>query len=130
MDLSLELERINPQLILSLSGRVCLSDDSHGTAQVGLNYLRSRKYLLDNKVESIWYLERRAPKQGEGGPNGDTSYSEQREKLERERSEREKSDAPGKGAPIVFERGTVAIEMKDWEKGGFWEKLEERRRGV
>lgn len=81
-------------------------------------------------MESIWYLERRTSKEEEGGSNDDTSYSEQREKLERERSEREKSDSPGKGAPIVFERGTMAVEMKDWEKDEFWEKLEERRREV
>lgn len=44
------------QLILSKGGRVCLSDDSHGVAAVGLNYGRLRTYLVDQGVEEVWYL--------------------------------------------------------------------------
>lgn len=35
-----------------------MSDDSHGVAQVGLNFSRVKKYLEDVGVETLWYLER------------------------------------------------------------------------
>jgi histidinol-phosphatase (PHP family) len=41
---------------LDLGGRICLSDDSHGIAQVGLNYGRMKTYLEDMDVKEIWYL--------------------------------------------------------------------------
>ena len=44
------------QLIMSLGGRICLSDDSHGVAQVGLNYAKMRDYLQRKGVKSIWHL--------------------------------------------------------------------------
>ncbi|KAK8865851.1 hypothetical protein IAR55_000999 [Kwoniella newhampshirensis] len=44
------------QLILSLKGRICLSDDSHGVSYVGLNYLKLRDYLAGADVATIWYL--------------------------------------------------------------------------
>ncbi|WWD17964.1 hypothetical protein CI109_102409 [Kwoniella shandongensis] len=43
-------------LIISLNGRICLSDDSHGVSYVGLNYLKLRDYLINAGVETIWYL--------------------------------------------------------------------------
>jgi len=43
-------------LILDVGGRICLSDDSHGVAQVGLNYGRMKSYLEEMGVEEIWYL--------------------------------------------------------------------------
>ncbi|BEJ16060.1 hypothetical protein CspHIS471_0506650 [Cutaneotrichosporon sp. HIS471] len=46
------------QLILSLGGRVCLSDDSHGVAAVGLNYLPMREYLVAQGVKTVWHLVR------------------------------------------------------------------------
>lgn len=44
------------KLIVEKGGRFCLSDDSHGTAQVGLNYHKSLQYLQDLKVEKLYYL--------------------------------------------------------------------------
>jgi histidinol-phosphatase (PHP family) len=42
---------------LSLGGKFTLSDDSHGVAQVGLNFERVKKYLEDVGVEALWYFE-------------------------------------------------------------------------
>jgi histidinol-phosphatase (PHP family) len=39
-----------------MGGRICLSDDSHGVAQVGLNYGRMKTYLEGMGIEEIWYL--------------------------------------------------------------------------
>jgi histidinol-phosphatase (PHP family) len=39
-----------------MGGRICFSDDSHGVAQVGLNYGRMKTYLEEMGVEEIWYL--------------------------------------------------------------------------
>ncbi|WWC99599.1 hypothetical protein V866_006503 [Kwoniella sp. B9012] len=44
------------KLIISLNGKLCLSDDSHGISYVGLNYARMRDYLIRNGVKEIWYL--------------------------------------------------------------------------
>jgi histidinol-phosphatase (PHP family) len=44
------------QAILDKGGRTCLSDDSHGIAQVGLNYGRMKAYLEEMGVREIWYL--------------------------------------------------------------------------
>ena len=46
------------ELIRSNGGRVCLSDDSHGVQQVGLNYTRMRDYLLAAGVSEVWTLVR------------------------------------------------------------------------
>ncbi|KFZ24184.1 hypothetical protein V502_01347 [Pseudogymnoascus sp. VKM F-4520 (FW-2644)] len=43
---------------LRLGGKFTLSDDSHGVAQVGLNFERVKTYLEDVGVETLWYLER------------------------------------------------------------------------
>jgi hypothetical protein len=51
------LARARSQLILELDGRLCLSDDSHGPAAVGLNYSRLRTYLRTRNVRSVWYLD-------------------------------------------------------------------------
>ena len=45
---------------MSLGGKFTLSDDSHGVAQVGLNFERVKSYLEDVGVETLWYLERDA----------------------------------------------------------------------
>jgi histidinol-phosphatase (PHP family) len=39
-----------------MGGRVCLSDDSHGVAQVGLNYGRMKTYLEEMGIQEIWHL--------------------------------------------------------------------------
>lgn len=44
------------QLICDARGKICLSDDSHGVAQVGLNYPRLRDYLVKTGVKEIYYL--------------------------------------------------------------------------
>jgi histidinol-phosphatase (PHP family) len=42
---------------LRLGGKFTLSDDSHGVAQVGLNFARVKTYLEDVGVETLWYFE-------------------------------------------------------------------------
>lgn len=44
------------QLIISLGGKFCFSDDSHGTAQVGLNYHRLKSYCQSLGLDEITYL--------------------------------------------------------------------------
>ncbi|PLW11034.1 hypothetical protein PCANC_20503 [Puccinia coronata f. sp. avenae] len=44
------------KLIISLGGRLTLSDDSHGLDRVGLNYNKSFEYLKSNHVSTLWYL--------------------------------------------------------------------------
>ncbi|VVT57481.1 uncharacterized protein SAPINGB_P005717 [Magnusiomyces paraingens] len=44
------------KLILENKGKFCLSDDSHGIAQVGLNYHKSLEYLQDLGAENLHYL--------------------------------------------------------------------------
>lgn len=46
------------QEFLSRGGKFTLSDDSHGVAQVGLNFERVQTYLEDVGVKTLWYLER------------------------------------------------------------------------
>lgn len=43
-------------LIIKLGGKFCLSDDSHGIAQVGLNLHKCVDYLEKLKVEKLYYL--------------------------------------------------------------------------
>lgn len=45
---------------MKLGGRFTLSDDSHGVAQVGLNFALVTKYLESLGVEDVYYLERLA----------------------------------------------------------------------
>ena len=51
-------ESIYFQLIIFCGGRFSLSDDSHGPHAVGLNYGKTRDYLLDIGVRELWELER------------------------------------------------------------------------
>ena len=44
------------QLIIALDGRLTLSDDSHGSDRVGLNYDKSFDYLKAHNVPTLWYL--------------------------------------------------------------------------
>ena len=39
-------------------GKFCLSDDSHGAAQVGLNYDRLLAYIESLGLQEVHYLER------------------------------------------------------------------------
>jgi hypothetical protein len=41
---------------MRLGGKLCLSDDSHGPAYVGLNYTRLKAYMMKQNVKEIWYL--------------------------------------------------------------------------
>jgi len=45
-------------LIVSLGGRLALSDDSHSPQAVGSNYAKTREYLLSHEVKEIWHLAR------------------------------------------------------------------------
>jgi histidinol-phosphatase (PHP family) len=51
-------------------GRICLSDDSHGTAQVGLNYSKMREYLVGQGVTAIWHLVAQRSASGMDQPVG------------------------------------------------------------
>lgn len=83
--------------ILSMNGRLCLSDDSHGVQAVGLNYLRMRQYLVDSGVDTIWYLEK------------DTA------------SKPDTTKQDDDGAPTRFARGTIAKSMgPEWATHPFW----------
>lgn len=42
-------------------GQVCLSDDSHGIAQVGLNFHVSAAYLQENGINTVSYLYKESP---------------------------------------------------------------------
>jgi histidinol-phosphatase (PHP family) len=39
-----------------MNGKLCLSDDSHGPAYVGLNYTRLKEYMIKQGVKELWYL--------------------------------------------------------------------------
>lgn len=111
--------------ILAAGGRIALSDDSHGTAQVSLNYIRMREYLLAEGVDAIWYLEA-------DNAEWPTAVEERRaffETAEQARRARESLTAPGldTGCPVRFPRGTRAISMKNWDKQPFWDNVAERR---
>jgi histidinol-phosphatase (PHP family) len=81
------------QLILKLGGRLCLSDDSHGVHAVGLNYARLRQYLIDQGVDTLWYLEK----------------------------DSEETAPAQNGPPVRFARGTVAKSMgPEWQSHPFW----------
>jgi histidinol-phosphatase (PHP family) len=43
-----------------MGGKLTLSDDSHGVAQVGLNFGRVSDYLISLGVRELCYLERPA----------------------------------------------------------------------
>jgi histidinol-phosphatase (PHP family) len=43
---------------MALGGKLTLSDDSHGVAQVGLNFGRVSDYLKSMGVRELYYLER------------------------------------------------------------------------
>ena len=43
---------------MAMGGKLTLSDDSHGVAQVGLNFGVVSKYLRSLGVRELYYLER------------------------------------------------------------------------
>jgi histidinol-phosphatase (PHP family) len=45
---------------MAMGGKLTLSDDSHGVAQVGLNFGRVSDYLKSLGVSELYYLERQA----------------------------------------------------------------------
>lgn len=45
------------QEFLARNGRFCLSDDSHGVDQVGLNYHRVLDFLGSTGISTLHYLE-------------------------------------------------------------------------
>ncbi|KAK1836802.1 putative histidinol-phosphatase [Podospora conica] len=59
---------------IRMGGRFTFSDDSHGVAQVGTNYLRGLDYLEGLGVTELWTLER------VGGGDGDGVKAELRER--------------------------------------------------
>lgn len=98
------------RLILQLGGRVCLSDDSHGLGQVGLNYGPARTYLLEHEAV-IWYLSR--PDTSVDTPNEPvTEHSEMQ-------VQSRLADG-GLSAPTRFPRGLVACPLPAWSEDTFW----------
>lgn len=43
-----------------------MSDDSHGTAQVGTNYHRLPAFMKKAGIKEIWYADRKAPTLNDG----------------------------------------------------------------
>ncbi|WFD24841.1 histidinol-phosphatase [Malassezia equina] len=105
------------QKIKAMKGRIALSDDSHGTGQVALNFARLRTYLLKEDIREIWYLMPGTP------PNIPHDVSASFEELETERHVRERSEFPGLNAPDHFPRGTRAVCLSGWESAPFWDTL-------
>ena len=52
----LELRRSRIKLIVSLGGRLTISDDSHGPDRVGLHYSNTHVYLSHQNVQDLWCL--------------------------------------------------------------------------
>ncbi|KAK0555146.1 hypothetical protein OC846_001827 [Tilletia horrida] len=111
------------ELILSLGGRICLSDDSHGVHQVGLNYHRSKAYLLSlSTPPDIWYLRRKRPADSNRGKQDDAQHLAQLGRSHTISS----SDRPGDHAPTQFARGTEAIRMplQQWTAWTGWDTIQ------
>lgn len=105
------------RLIKAMKGRIALSDDSHGTGQVALNFSRLRSYLLREKINEIWYL---APSET---PAIHDDVATMFHSSEMERRERELSEFPGLNAPELFPRGTRAVRHSGWHSASFWKSL-------
>lgn len=105
------------QKIKAMKGRIALSDDSHGTGQVALNFARLRSYLLKEGIREIWYLVPGTP------PKISHNVSALFEESETERHVRERSEFPGLNAPDHFPRGTRAVCLYGWESAPFWDTL-------
>lgn len=45
------------QKFLSIDGRFCLSDDSHGVAQVGAKYHEILDYIQEQGIKNLYFLE-------------------------------------------------------------------------
>ncbi|KAK5082269.1 hypothetical protein LTR05_007413 [Lithohypha guttulata] len=56
------------QAFLRLHGRFCLSDDSHGMAQVATNYDKLLPFLQRNGIEQLWYLSPASSRNNFGDP--------------------------------------------------------------
>lgn len=108
------------QLIQQVGGRVCLSDDSHGVAQVGLNYARARDYLMQNNVDRIWVLTRppldAGPDQRHAPPVSEPDYAAHAEDTVQARA-RGQDHSP---APTQFPRGLEARPLEAWAHDPFW----------
>ncbi|WFD45051.1 histidinol-phosphatase [Malassezia psittaci] len=109
-------KRILP-IILSVGGRIALSDDSHGVDQVGLNYKHLRDYLMRHDVSAVWRLER-DPKTA--SPLTMEQMQESFQQSELQRQKRAATNRPGDQAPITFPRGTRAVPTPDWAHAPFW----------
>ncbi|KAI5302547.1 histidinolphosphatase [Ascosphaera atra] len=65
------------QEFLAMNGRFCLSDDSHGVSQVGLNYHHVLPYLESTGIQEIYYLEHLpAEKRRSASTEGDSVFDE------------------------------------------------------
>ena len=109
-------------MITKACGRLALSDDSHGTKQVGLNFARLREYLLNEGISEVWYLTSSKAPENDPVPSMDNIHLNY-ESAERARKTRERSMTPGTGAPTTFLRGTQAHCMQDWHTSPFWSTL-------
>ncbi|WFD34183.1 histidinol-phosphatase [Malassezia cuniculi] len=112
------------QRIRAAGGRIALSDDSHGTNQVALNYSRLREYLLSEGVHEIWYLEA----DDTTWPTDSAARRAQYASDEAAREARLALDSPGSApdAPQRFPRGARAVPMTNWSVAPFWRSVAER----
>lgn len=110
------------RLIRSAGGRIALSDDSHGTHQIALNYARVRDYLVAEHIDDIWYLE--PDSEAAQWPHAAGAQWALFEKAEQARKSREQSAVPADGAPTRFPRGARAVRMgREWQEHEFWRQL-------
>lgn len=110
--------------ICAAGGRIALSDDSHGTSQLALNYVRLREYLLENDVVEIWYLESDDTK----WPVDSDAKAAQFAVAEDQRKARLALAVPGSdpNCPTCFPRGARAVSMRNWSDSPFWRTVADR----
>lgn len=102
------------RMILSVHGRIALSDDSHGVKQIGLNYFKLRDYLQAENVNEIWYLERdTSTRPRDSKTLWSEFYAEEPRRVQREAF-------PSAEAPRIFARGTRAVPLRAWREAPFW----------
>ena len=114
-------------LIRAAHGRIALSDDSHGTHQVALNYARLREYLAAQGIDEVWCLER-DPQRG-AWPTERAARQALFQEEERRRQAREALEAPGTAdCPTRFPRGSRAVRIgSEWRDARFWTALPSSR---
>ncbi|PKI82693.1 histidinol-phosphatase [Malassezia vespertilionis] len=108
------------RMIRAAHGRIALSDDSHGTEQVALNYQRLRGYLAAEGVDEIWVLESDHTPHIPDPHTVWTTYKEQ----EDARKLRFETNGTSSAPPTHYPRGTRAVAHgPSWQQAPFWTTL-------